>query len=590
MVTVRLRRGFLLAPCGALVLLTAQAHCQVPRDNHSDEWVATDALGRSIQHTTDPRPNRTVAMFYFLWLGPEAHGGGPWDISHILAQDPDALRKRDSPLWGPVGAAEYWGEPLFGYYNADDPWVLRKHAQMLADAGVDLIIFDTSNKATYPQQATALFKTFAEERAAGNKTPAIAFLTPFWDPASTVERLWTDIYSKDAYKDLWFRLDGKPLILADPAKVSPQLRNAFTFRRPQPDYFQGPTRPNEWSWLEVAPQHVFRNAKGEAEEMSVGVAQNAADGKLNAMSNGRSLGRSFHGNAFDTRPGAEAYGYNFAEQWENALKADPNFVFVTGWNEWIAGRFNEFSGYNAPVIFVDEFDQEHSRDIEPMHGGHGDNYYYQLVENIRKYKGSRAPRLAGPAHTIDLDKGFEQWNDVTPEYWDETGDTSQRDHPGYNSETRLTNNTGRNDLVRMKVAWDADNLYFYAETREALTPSNDHNWMTLFLNVDRDVSTGWHGYDFLLNHRMKNVHTSILEATRNGWNWEPAGEAAFRAEGNKLMMRVSRAQLGLTGGQIHLEFKWADNWQTDDNLDEFLLNGDTAPLGRFNYLFTTDGK
>ena len=40
-----------------------------------------------------------------------------------------------------------------------------------------------------------------------------------------------------------------------------------------------------------------------------------------------------------------------------------------------------------PVMFVDEFDQEHSRDIEPMKGGHGDNYYYQMVDYIRRYKG-----------------------------------------------------------------------------------------------------------------------------------------------------------------------------------------------------------
>jgi hypothetical protein len=25
-------------------------------------------------------------------------------------------------------------------------------------------------------------------------------------------------------------------------------------------------------------------------------------------------------------------------------------------------------------MFVDQFDQEHSRDIEPMRGGHGDDY------------------------------------------------------------------------------------------------------------------------------------------------------------------------------------------------------------------------
>ncbi len=47
-----------------------------------------------------------------------------------------------------------------------------------------------------------------------------------------------------------------------------QIRNFFTFRKPQPDYFAGPTQPDMWSWLEVFPQHVFRNSKGEKEQMS----------------------------------------------------------------------------------------------------------------------------------------------------------------------------------------------------------------------------------------------------------------------------------------------------------------------------------
>jgi len=41
-----------------------------------------------------------------------------------------------------------------------------------------------------------------------------------------------------------------------------RLRDFFTFRKPQPDYFQGPTGPNQWSWLEVYPQHVFPNSRG----------------------------------------------------------------------------------------------------------------------------------------------------------------------------------------------------------------------------------------------------------------------------------------------------------------------------------------
>ncbi len=86
------------------------------RDIWSDTWIATDALGRALptwREAGPPRPDRQVGIFYFLWLG--AHvTGGPFDVSKILARDPAAMEKKDSPLWGPLGGTHHWGEPLFG--------------------------------------------------------------------------------------------------------------------------------------------------------------------------------------------------------------------------------------------------------------------------------------------------------------------------------------------------------------------------------------------------------------------------------------------------------------------------------------------
>ena len=119
-------------------------------DNLSDTWVATDALGRKVPTFPEvpaPRADRTVGIFYFLWHGAHIQGG-PFDVTKILAADPNAMQKPDSPLWGPLHAPHHWGESLFGYYLTDDAWVLRKHAQMLADAGVDMIVFDVTNQFT----------------------------------------------------------------------------------------------------------------------------------------------------------------------------------------------------------------------------------------------------------------------------------------------------------------------------------------------------------------------------------------------------------------------------------------------------------
>ena len=149
-------------------------------DVYSDTWVATDALGRSVPTHAEvgpPRPDRTVGIFYFLWHGAHVQGG-PYDISKILAQDPHALEKKDSPLWGPMHAPHHWGQSIFGYYLTDDASVLRKHAQMLSDAGADAIIFDVSNQATYKPYYMALLRVFSEIRRSGGAHSAGSVSVP----------------------------------------------------------------------------------------------------------------------------------------------------------------------------------------------------------------------------------------------------------------------------------------------------------------------------------------------------------------------------------------------------------------------------
>ena len=464
-------------------------------DTFSDTWVATDALGRSLPSCSEaglPRKGRTVGAFYFLWHYP--HGAlGPFDISQILAQDPQAVTNPASPLWGPLHEFHHWGQSIFGYYLSDDEGVLRKHAQMLADAGVDVIIFDVTNQQTYPRSWKTLCRVFDRIRRAGGQTPQIAFLCPFWDPKKVARELWDQLYSQGLYPELWFRWEGKPLILADPAltELAPEIRGRFTFRKPQPDYFVGPTGPDQWGWLEVFPQHVFTNAAGVREQMTVGVAQNAVDGKLSVLSNPRSLGRSFHDGREPAPTDCDFSGRNFAEQWRRALQIDPEFIFITGWNEWIAMRFDHRAPFHAsgPVTFVDQFNGEFSRDIEPMQGGHGDDYYYQMIANIRRYKGVHPLPPVEP-QPITIDGRFEDWAAVEPEFRDTIGDPVQRDHAGWAQGQRYVNHTGRNDIIAAKVSLDATNVYFYVRTREPLTPSSDPNWMLLFINADHACPHG----------------------------------------------------------------------------------------------------
>lgn len=581
-------------------------------DVQSDTWDATDGLGRALPTATEtgpPREGKQIGVFYFLWNG--RHGeAGPFDVNKILAQDPDAMRKKDSPLWGPLYAPHHWGESVFHYYVGEDEGVLRKHAQMLGDAGVDAIIFDVTNQLTYPESYRALCKVFSEIRAAGNHAPQIAFLTPFWSPKKVVHELYRDLYSKGDYADLWYRWDGKPLIMADPNLIgddeqAAKIREFFTFRKPQPDYFAGPTGPNQWGWLEIHPQHGFyildKDGNPVVEQVAVGTAQNAVAGKLGVLSNPQANGRSYHDGKEPPPAEQDFTGKNFAEQWRRAMELDPKFVFITGWNEWIMNRFDETAPFHGvgPVTFVDQCNTEFSRDIEPMIGGHEDAYYYQFIAYNRRFKGTRPVAKVVPQPVV-IDGKFDDWADVSPEFRDTIGDPVRRDERGWGKGTRYTNTTGRNDLVVTKVSYDAENAYFYVRTRDEIVGAGDANWVMLYIDVDGETETGWLGYDLVVNREMQKIdagadanakvrNASVEKNVDGKYEWSNVTTVDCRVQGNELELTVPIRLLGTkdANGESQLpdfvRFKWADNIQQTGEWSDLTINGDVAPNDRYNY-------
>jgi hypothetical protein len=558
-------------------------------DVFADTWVATDGAGRVVPGFQDCGPvkkDKWMGIFYWTWHTKSRPG--PFDVTKVLTQT------KDSKVNWTTTADHHWGEPELGYYISTDPFVIRKHASMLCDAGIDVILFDTTNPPfTWKEEYEALCREYTALRQTGAKTPAIAFIAPFWEPRSITDRLWRDLYQPGLWKDLWFQWEGKPLLLANKAQIKgAAMLNFFTFRRPMPDYWQGPSGPEQWSWLEVYPQHVFKDPRGNPEQMSVGVAQNAlpnTPGPAPMSHRAGAMGRSWHDGKKDSRDGAVNLGLNFDEQWRRALEVNPRFIFVTGWNEWIAMRFTKWSKYTDAEcyypggLFVDEYNQEYSRDCEPMRDGHGDNYYYQLASWVRKFKGVRdLLRPSGPGQ-ISIDGKFDDWVAVEPEFRDTIGDTIHRNHKGYGTLV-YSNNTGRNDFVIAKAAFDANNIYFFIQTLAKITPHTDRHWMLLFIDADQNARTGWMGYDYLVNLEVP----SDTETTVKAWNnsrWETVGTAAYRINGNGMEISIARAMLGEASSTPAFDFHWADNILKLDDISEFSVNGDSAPNRRWNYRF-----
>ena len=567
------------------MIITAGAAVAAGWDLRSDSWVATDALGRKLPSygaVGPPRRDRHVGIFYFTWHAPAP---GPYDITKILTENPE------NPKWGPVQAFHHWGEPEMGYYLTEDPYVIRKHIMMLSEAGVDTLILDVTNALTYTSAYMKLCEVMTQLRKEGMHTPQMFFIAHTAD-RQTVQKLYDEFYSKNLYPDLWFRWMGKPLVLANPKELTDAQNGFFTvrhswFARVPGEWFED--GKDKWPWLDYAPQEAGWHVEGVPEEVSVGIATHPV----------ANLGRSY---SKGVQPPHDKYdmtktagnGIQFAEQWDRALEIDPQFIFVTGWNEWIAFRFLNTADTRHAVAgnpakegssyFVDLYNQEYSRDAEPMKAGHTDNYYYQLASYIRKFKGVRAPEKASGQKTIRIDGSFSDWTAVRPEFRDGIGDTFHRDYKGW-GDLHYKNTTGRNDIIRAKVAYDKQSVYFYAETAAPLTSWKDRNWMQLFIDADMNSKTGWQGYDYVVNYPVVSAASTTLKKSAAGWNWKTTRNVSYRVKGKAIEISIPRAALGLIGKPVAFDFHWADNIQKPNDIIEFAISGDSAPDRRFNYRF-----
>ncbi len=559
-------------------------------DNYSDTWVATDALGRAVatyEEAGDVKEGeREIGMLYWTWH--TAYDiADAFIIESVIKAHPEAKEDYYNKAWslGNRASVLYWDEPLFGFYGSSDYWVYRRHAEMLANAGVDAIFFDWSNADyIFLESMPHLAEAFRDAKEAGVDIPGIsAYCSNYWDWAiKQAKAYYLNFFVEEDYSDIWYMRDGKPLIFGeivnaiDSATCSTEdkylmekVKEHFSFR----------DHANDWTWLEDYPQKARGQRDGRVEFTTAGIARNSSYVGSGTWCFGDpyAKGRGYtEGFGEDYRPIAMHEGYFFKEQISRALEIDPTFIMIDGWNEFKTNRQNNYLD-KWPNGFVDLYDSENSRDIEPVKGELGDDYYNMLADFIRKYKGVRKPATASGEITIDINGDASAWAGVTPEYRNDKIDYKRNslDQHGndyiYNLE---------NSIIKSKVARDAENYYFYAETLEDIK-INEGASFHLYINADRNYATGWEGYDYALNLNAMGV----VSANAGGYNWTDAGKASYTVKGNVLQIAVPKSLIG--GDHAQFEFKWADAAGENGDILRFYQHGSVAPAGRFNYLYTT---
>lgn len=571
--------------------------------------VATDALGRSFEESAISGSDKNVGMFYFVWHG-EHNEAGIFDVTKLDKTAPDSLWSEQPNTVSPLNAAHYWGEPLFGYYASDDPWVLERHLELLTMSGMDYLAFDLTNISIYEKNVRALLDKVVEIQAQGWNPPRICALlsgaendSP--DDVGRITEFYEKFYKNEKYNDVWYKVDGKPLIgvgmkwafdgLSDEIKNSLHFRNiVWPFQTPS-------SYPNDMSWMDWEyPQRVY-DMDGF---MSVSVAQHnsyAFSKSVNPdtadVSYNENRGRGWSYTSEKNIAANAVRGTNLQTQWNTAHenRAEIKEVMVTGWNEWIAFKLpgTSYKRYDdndlGRVCFVDACNMEFSRDLEMMKGGYADNFFLQNMLNVRDFKSNKAKvAYAGAKGSPELDGNFAG----ARVYLDFEGDAMARNFRRADGKETYVNRTNRNDIIKTEVLNDDKNLYIKVTTKdEIVVDETKTNNMNVLLSVKGVSGANWNGYNFIVNRIPAGKgfgKTKLERVSENGkFAFSGVTDCDSYLAGNVFVVKIPLLSLGINSSEFTVDFKIADGISDQGNIDNYYTDGDSAPIGRLNYRYNS---
>jgi hypothetical protein len=122
------------------------------------------------------------------------------------------------------------------------------------------------------------------------------------------------------------------------------------------------------------------------------------------------------------------------------------------------------------------------------------------------------------------------------------------------------------------------------ECAEDISPKTDKAWMRLLINIEGQNEFSWEGFNYIINRNSPGEKT-VLEKSSGGWNWDKIADIEYKINKNRLQIVIPRKFLGINEKDFTLRFKWNDNMQNDGDIMDFYINGDTAPGGRFCYVY-----
>lgn len=577
----------------------AAGSVDIYKGESTDLLIGIDQFGRTFDVQVGEKKDKQVGMFFWLWNGfHRMHNqqNDNYDATKILAKyGKDVLFKQDVPGVSPLYQFHFWGEPLWGYYDERDEWVIRRQMELLTNAGVDFIVFDTTNGWSYSDVYMRICKVISQMINDGADPPRIAFYTHSLS-LMVINEVYRDLYKKNLYPETWYYLDGKPLIIgyttpeddmkeaasrgdtsynAYNYRLSSEILNFFTFKFPQ--WPSEPFYANGFPWIEWKYPQPMHNGV-----MNVSVASHPMVPMSFSLTrdNWTNWGRGYNVTTKKNVSADAEKGTFFQSQWETVFKNDPDIVFVDGWNEWIAIK----SPYDGEYMLCDAASMEYSRDIEMMKGGYNDAFYIQLVKNIRKYKGkSLTGEVSSTQKTIDINAGVSQWSSVNSVYKGVAQTSIARNHASAgNPNVIYKQAAARNNIQQVKVTRDSDNFYFLIECKSNITGSGEE-FMNLFIGTGELSDKGWNGYEYVINRSINGSDSTILKL-KSDFSGTSVGTAKVNVTGKYMQIAVPRSAIGMEDSNSFY-FKVADNITDPADIMDYYVSGKSFPLGRLSYRY-----
>ncbi|MFT4019354.1 MAG: hypothetical protein QM668_20485 [Agriterribacter sp.] len=583
------------AVCISLLVCPLLVICQSNINNASTQQVAgIDHFGRSFSGIGGYKPGKQVGIFYWPWIG-QPLASGIYDATKISAM-PDGIKllydpKHQDQTISPTGQAHFWGEPLWGYYNSADEWVIRRQMKMLTIAGIDFIAFDLTNRVTYRSVYEKVFRIIEALIEEGWSPPRAVFYTHSRS-FETTQQLYKELYKPGLYPNAWYRVNGKPMIIAytseaddraealsrndsayHPVSYTQELKNFFYFKKPQWPF--DPVFEDGFPWVEWSfpqPLHGGIMSVSVASHPKVPMSRSITSGWIN-------WGRGWDPDAKQNKQEDVDEGTFFQRQWDHAIQTNPDTIFIGGWNEWIAYK----QMWGDEFMLCDAANKEYSRDIEPMRGGYEDAFYIQMIKNIRRYKGLPDNYEGNTPITIDIRDNIAQWAAVKAIYTNIDAKAEGRNYTGASAKINYTTAAPANNLREVRVTHDAGNFYFFVKADKPFV-NTGNNSLQLLIGKNELSLAGWQGYEYVVEPDIQTGKCMVYQLNKERKKLK-TGEAACMLQRNILQLRIPRKSIAADNNTKQLYFKVADGIAKPDDIMEYYISGSAMPVGRLSYLY-----